>query len=122
MENILCAGPPTAVRNLRVVSTTTTSIGIQWDLPLVIGRPDYFYNVEYSNPDDILQYIQHNQEEITTTSIYNVTGLQSFTKYVIRVSVHNGVSGNDSANDDDRREQVAANTEEGGKYFDRIYS
>ena len=65
MENILCAGPPTAVHNLRVIYATTTSISIQWDLPLVTGRPDYFYNVEYSSPNDILQYIQHNQEKIT---------------------------------------------------------
>lgn len=115
MENILCAGPPTAVHNLRVVSTTTTSISIQWDLPLVTGRPDYFYNVEYSSPDDILQYIQHNQEKITTTRIYHVTGLQPFTTYVIRVSVHNGVSGNDSANDAARRIQISQTTLEGGQ-------
>lgn len=115
MKTILCAGPPTAVRNLRVIDTTTTSFGIQWDVPLVTGRPDYFYNVEYSNPNNILQYIQHNQRKITNTSIYPVTGLRPFTTYVIRVSVHNGVSGSDSANDAKRRLQISHTTMEGGQ-------
>lgn len=102
-----------------VVSRTNTSITIQWTTPTRIGRPDYFYNVEYSDPNDPSRYIQHNRKAITNTNTnsntYRVTGLRPNTTYVIRVSVHNGVSGNDSANDDDRREEVVANTEEGGK-------
>ena len=94
---------------------TRTSITVGWTTPKTTGRRDYYYNVEYSDPDDASRYIQHNQKDITNTNMYNVTGLRPNTTYVIRVSVHNGVSGNDSANDDDRREQVAANTDEGGK-------
>ena len=101
---------------------TNTSITIQWTTPTRTGRRDYYYNVEYSDPDDASRYIQHNKKEISNTNMYRVTGLRPNTTYVIRISVHNGVSGNDSANDDDRRRQVAANTEEGGKYFDGIYS
>lgn len=109
------AEPPTAVGNLTVVNRTNTSITIQWTTPTRIGRPDYYYNVEYSDPNDPSRYHQHNQRRITNTNTYNVTGLRPNTTYVIRVSVHNGVSGNDSANDDDRREEVVTNTEEGGK-------
>ena len=94
---------------------TNTSITIQWTTPTITGRPDYYYNVEYIDPDDASRYIQHNQKGITNTNMYRVTGLRPNTTYVIRVSVHNGVSGNDSANDGDRIEQVTANTEEGGK-------
>ena len=98
-----------------VVSRTNTSITIQWTTPTRTGRPDYYYNVEYSDPNDPSRYIQHNRRRITNANTHRVTGLQPNTTYVIRVSVHNGVSGNDSANDDDRREEVVANTEEGGK-------
>ena len=102
-----------------MVSRTNTSITIQWTTPTRIGRLDYYYNVEYSDPNDPSRYIQHNRKAITNTitnsNTYRVTGLRPNTTYVIRVSVHNGVSGNDSANDDDRREEVVANTEEGGK-------
>jgi len=108
-------GPPTAVRNLRVVYTTSTSINIEWDLPLITGRPDFFYNVEYSDPTDISMYIQHNLERITNTTTYSVTGLQPVTIYIIRISVHNGVSENDGINDDERRRQVSNATLEGGK-------
>ena len=112
---LFVAEPPTAVRNLMVIDRTNTSITIRWTTPTITGRPDYYYNIEYSDPDDASRYIKHNQKEITNTNMYRVTGLRPNTTYVIRVSVHNGVSRNDSANDDDRREQVAANTEEGGK-------
>ena len=109
------AEPPTAVGNLTVVNRTNTSVTIQWITPTRIGRLDYYYNVEYSDPKGRSRYIQHNRRRITNTNTYNVTGLQPNTTYVIRVSVHNGVSGNDSANDDDRKEEVVTNTEEGGK-------
>ena len=68
--------PPTAVRNLKVDSKTNTSITIQWDPPSMTGRSDYYYNVEYSDPNNISKYIQHNQERVTETTMYSVTGLQ----------------------------------------------
>ena len=110
------AEPPTAVRNLRVSNKTNTSITIQWDPPRITGRSDYYYNIEYNDPLNISIYKQHNQERIsgTNTTMYSVTGLQPITPYIIRISVHNGVSGNDSQNDDERRQQVSDTTLEGG--------
>ena len=112
------AEPPTAVVNLRVNSarTSNTSIMVLWEPP--IGSSDYYYNVEYSDPDNVVTYRRHNQERITNTNAgtqtYTLTRLQPNTTYTIRVSVHNKVSGNDSQNDDRRRQQVSENTEEGG--------
>jgi len=108
-------GPPTAVRSLRVISKTNTSITIQWDTPSVTGRSDYYYNVEHNSPKDISKYEQHNRERITNTNIYNVNKLEPDSEYIIRISVHNGVSANDSHNDDERRREISDNTLEGGK-------
>jgi len=107
------AGPPTAVRILRVISKTNTSITIQWDTPSVTGRSDYYYNVEHNSPNDISTYKRHNQERITNTNIYNVNELQPNSEYIIRISVHNGVSANDSQNDRERRRQISDTTLEG---------
>jgi len=109
--------PPTAVRNLRVSSKTNTSITIQWDPPSTTGRSDYYYIVEYSDPNNMSKYVQHNQERVTETTMYNVTGLQPVTTYIIRISVHNGVSGNDSQNDDDRRQLIIDTTLDGSKHM-----
>jgi len=113
------AEPPTAVRNLRGISKTNTSITIQWNRPEEIGSLDYYYNVEHSNHDDISTYKRHNQKKIyganINTTTYIVTGLQPITTYFIRVSVHNKVSGNDSQNDDRRIREVSDTTLEGGK-------
>jgi len=80
------------------------------------GRSYYYYNVEYSDPQNISIYEQHNQEMINdTTTMYIVTGLDPITTYIIRISVHNEVSGNDDQNDDERRRQVSDTTLEGGK-------
>ena len=114
-SSISYSEPPAAVRNLRVNSKTNTSIIIQWDTPSVTGRSDYYYNVEHNSPNDISTYKRHNQERITNTNIYNVNKLQPDSEYIIRISVHNGVSGNDSQNDRERRRQVSDTTLEGGK-------
>ena len=110
------AEPPTAVRNLTVIDTTNTSITIEWEPPEEIGRDDCYYNVEHSDPNDISKYIQHEESiNCSDTTMYDVTGLQPITTYIIRISVHNGVSGNDSQNDDRRRRQINGTTQEGSK-------
>jgi len=110
------AEPPSAVRNLTVIDATNTTIIIEWEPPEIIGRNDCYYNVEHSDPSDISKYIQHNQERINCSdTIYVVTGLQPVNTYIIRISVHNGVSGNDSQNDDRRRQLVNGTTQEGSK-------
>jgi len=108
--------PPTAVRNLRVTDTTSNSITLQWDPPFRTGRQDYYYVVEYSDPDDIARYIRHNTNNLTST-FYTLDHVRSVTTYLIRVSVHNSVSDQDAQNADRRVVEIYARTEEGRKIF-----
>ena len=104
--------PPTAMSNLRVTRTTSTSITIRWT-PVRTGRPDYYYVVEHSDPDDISKYI--HQDEVKSNR-YVLDNLRADTIYIIRVSVHNGVSDQDPENADDRMVTIRARTTEGRKY------
>ena len=94
--------------NLRVTRTTITSITVRWT-PVRTGRPDYYYVVEHSDPDDISKYI--HQDEVKSNR-YVFDNLRPGTVYIIRVSVHNGVSDQDSENADDRIVEVDARTRE----------
>ena len=106
--------PPTAVRNLTVTDITSNTITIEWEAPVRTGRPDFYYVVENSDPDDISILIRHSNNELKDTS-YIVDGLRPDTKHIIRVSVHNGVSDLDVKNADERRVVINARTEEGRK-------
>ena len=104
--------PPTAMSNLRVTRTTITSITVRWT-PVRTRRLDYYYVVEHSDPDDISKYI--HQDEVKSNR-YVLDNLRPDTVYIIRVSVHNGVSDQDSENADDRIVEVDACTREGCKH------
>ena len=112
--------PPTAVRHLKVTVTTSNSITIEWERPLRIGRPDFYYLVEHSDPDDISRYIRHSNDNITATS-YIVDGLRPNTSYIIRVSVHNSVSDEDRSNADERIVEINNHTREGRKLRMTLY-
>ena len=107
-------GPPTAARNLKVTHSASTSITIQWNPPIRTGRPDYYYVIEHSDPDDVSKYIRHNENGVKGTS-YTLDNLRPDTIYIIQVSVNNGVSRQDSENADKRIVQVNARTMEGRK-------
>ena len=109
--------PPTAMSILRVIRTTSTSITIQWDLPVRTGKPDYYYVIEYSDPDDISKYI--HQDEVKNNR-YVLNNLRADTIYIIRVSVHNGVSDQDSENAHTRIVEVDARTREGCKHLSPV--
>ena len=51
-----------------------------------------------------------------STVSYEVTGLVHFTSYILRVSVHNGVSDLDPDGADGRVSEVTAMTEEARKF------
>ena len=118
------AGPPTTITNLIVTGTTSTTITVRWNRPTITGRSDYYYVVEYTDPDEVgAVYIPDNSRLVNgnTQVTYTVagaggSGLQADTEYIIRVSVHNGVSDLDGENADDRRQQVQVTTPEGGTY------
>ena len=84
-----------------------------WERPLIIGRDDYFYNIQYSNPDIRGSFVQHNANPLITISPvvrYSLSGLRPQTQYTIRLSVLNGVSDQDSVGEEGRRSEVMATT------------
>ena len=108
-------GPPSACRNLKVNSerTRANSIRIEWEYPLITGRDDYYYNVHYSDPDQPGTFIRHNVNPLVKTSPlvgYSVSGLRPLTTYIIRVTVLNGVSEQDTEGEEGRRCEVSATT------------
>ena len=86
-----------------------------WEDPQVVGRSDYYYIIEYSDPDDASIYHRHNKDNIKGNN-YTLNNLRADTIYIIRVSVHNGVSDQDPENADDRMVTIRARTTEGRKY------
>ena len=124
--HFLYAGPPTTITNLTVTGTTSTTITVRFKRPTITGRSDYYYVVEYSDPDGVgEEYIQDNNSRLVngnnqvtyTVAGADSSGLQANTEYIVRVSVHNGVSDLDGENADDRRQQVQVTTPEGGTYI-----
>ena len=94
-------GPPTACTDLMVDSRTNTTVVVTWRRPTVTGRPDYFYRVEVSEVDlsdpRVNAFNEHNSNLVNRNiqPTYTVSPLVPHTFYVIRVSVHNGVSDQD---------------------------
>ena len=90
-------GPPNACTNLMVDSRTDTTVVVTWRRPTVTGRPDYFYVVEVSDPERVCAFNEHNSRLVNRNirPTYTVSPLVPHTSYVIRVSVHNGVSDQD---------------------------
>ena len=100
--------------------TTNTTITVEWEKPDIIGRPDFYYNIEISDPESISDFILVNtegpfrsDEERIVYGIYNVTPA---TDYVIKVSTHNDVSAHDYVNDFLRFRKVTTRTKEGSEW------
>ena len=92
--------PPSACRNLAVSdSSTHNKITVTWNRPSTTGRDDFYYNIYYSSSEDEGKFTKHNINHRYFMSSYEVsytlTGLDPFTSYTIRVTVHNGVSDQD---------------------------
>lgn len=82
------------------------SISVQWERPLVIGRDDFYYILEYSDGGSVTSRLVINQSEVVSQVI---TGLKGATDYRITVTVVNGVSVQESV-----MCEVVATTLEGG--------
>ena len=71
---------------------SSTSIAVNWLSPTETGgRSDLYYQVEYSDPDDLGNFIGTVYLDGESTS-HTFTALRPYTSYCIRVSAHNGVS------------------------------
>ena len=80
-----------------MISRTSTAINVSWTRPTTTGRPDFFYRVQYSDPNNVGQFItvNDNLRDSGNEVTYTVSGLVPFTNYIVRVSTHNGVSDQD---------------------------
>ena len=107
--------PPSACRNLAVSdSSTHNKLTVTWNRPSTTGRTDFYYNIYYSSSEDEGKFTQHNTNHryvVSTLNIsYTLTGLDPFTSYTIRVTVHNGVSDQDAAGKVNRQCEVTTTT------------
>ena len=95
----LLADPPSAPLGLTQTESTDNSLSISWNRPVSDGgRSDLFYRVLYSDPDPdkvgvmIEANCTQSFNRCVTEHECTITDLQPATKYVVRVSAHNGVS------------------------------
>ena len=66
-------------------------------MPTITGRNDYYYRVEYNDSENVGIFLTSIKTLRNTGSSvsHTITALRLATEYVIRVSVHNGVSDQD---------------------------
>ena len=110
--------PPGPVRDLQVTTVTSTSVTVRWTRPEVTGRPDFYYTLQYSDPDNIGDFLPEIKIVNSALSVlHTVPGLQPFTTYTIRVTSHNEVSDQDTENAALRIVTIQVRTLEGGKFM-----
>ena len=112
--NFVSIGPPTACQNIEIISIGNQSITVQWEKPIIIGRDDFYYILNYSDGESggLIQVI--NQSQVVSQQI---TTLKPSTEYTITVTVVNGVSNQDIENEFKRMCRIAVSTLEGGAYL-----
>lgn len=110
--------PPEAVSDLKKEGVTSTNASIEWLCPPDTGRDDTIYKVCATNSTD---FSKHCYDEFSAPerdplgyATYVLKDLKPFTTYIVTVCVANGVSEQDSENDDRRVTQVILVTGEGG--------
>ena len=109
------AGPPDAPRALNVVALSAYTIQVSWLHPINKGgRPDLYYQVEHSDPDNLGSYTGTVYLSGDATS-HIFTDLRPFTSYCVRVIAHNGVSDQDPEGTHLRTVEDCVTTPEAGK-------
>ena len=87
--------PPTEPRDLNVTAESSRVIRFSWLLPDEDGgRDDLYYQVEYSDPDDLGTYIGTMYLSGGSTS-HSFSDLRPYTQYCVRVTAPTGVSDQD---------------------------
>ena len=100
-----------------MISRISTAITVSWTQPTTTGRPDFFYRVQHSDPNNVGQ--NNNLRDSGNEVTYTVSGLVPFTNYIVRMTTHNGVSDQDPDNHL-RQCQVTNGRVEGNKLYSHI--
>ena len=82
---------PTPPRNLQLSVLSSTSIRVSWQEPLKENGIIRKYVVSYGKATDFLDMSVN-----TATTTYDLTDLEEFTEYFVRVHAETSVSGNPS--------------------------
>ena len=116
MSSLVNTAPPGLVINLHTTNISNNSVSLSWTRPEVTGRDDFYYSIEYSDPNTG-SFILSNGSYVNSalTVSYTVPNLRPNTPYTIRVTTHNGVSDQDTENEALRRVDLPIRTGEGGK-------
>ncbi len=122
MLSFVNTAPPGPVRNLRSTTISNNSVILSWTRPEVTGRDDFYYSIEYSDPNTGSFILSNgNYVNSTLTVSYTVPNLRPNTPYTIRVTTHNGVSDQDTENEALRRMDLPIRTREGGKRIEKLH-
>ena len=108
------SAPPPPISNCAVSQQFDTVITVRWTTPADCGgRRDCYYQIKINNgsPKRHSPVFRPNNQETFT-----VENLQPDTTYSITVSIHNGVSDQDSANARLRECSFPATTLQGSEY------
>ena len=73
---------PSPPRDLKVVTTSGTSVTLRWTAPVVLGDSIVDYSIDYGEPGTVLT---------TTSTMLEVTGLASNTAFTFHVRARNSV-------------------------------
>lgn len=109
--------PPSRCTELEVYATSESSISIQWKRPNTIGRPDLYYKILYSDPHKPEEFMAAEEHLVNMSlmATYTITNLLPSLNYRLKVTVHNGVSDQDFANNHLRECIVTASTSHSSK-------
>jgi hypothetical protein len=100
-----------------VTESDDKSITVMWKRPEATGRRDFYYEILISAGNDMTRTVVESPYKDNRSVVdYTIPNLRPFTGYAIFVTTLNGVSEEDSENNDRRTTQVNGRTKEGGKH------
>lgn len=108
------AAPPSSCLNIGLVNKTDKQIILHWTRPKLTGRNDFYYVLSYDNGESKGEHILQSGNDLDRV-VEVISGLKPATTYTVTVTVHNGVSEQDSNNEHLRRCQLMTTTKEGRK-------
>ena len=114
IQLINSSAPPPPISSCDVSQPFDTAVTIEWKSPGNCGgRSNCYYQIKINNgsPEDYSPVFRPNAQEMFT-----VENLEPYTTYSITVSIHNGVSDQDSENARNRECMIVAKTIQGSKY------